>query len=310
MNKGMLAQQGAGYKIILTMAISITVGYMAVLVGQSVAGAIWHFDLVDPQAEYDLSDPDYAMARRVVMLFTHLGMFVASAFIGAWLFTRGSVQTELGLRPKPRVMHLLLVPVLMAAVFPVVNYLYALNLQWNAPDTVMDLEEQGMAMTDSFLDTGSVGMLLLNLLVLAAVPAMGEELIFRGLVQRYAIRWLRNPHAGIWVSAFLFSFMHFQFLGFMPRLALGAFFGYLAWWTGSLWAGMMLHFLNNALAVVLAFMIRNYHVPAWVDDAGSDSPAMAAAGLVVTALISWLLWRSRKPSATGPESGAVRSHGQ
>jgi membrane protease YdiL (CAAX protease family) len=290
MNKGMLAYTKPGYRIILTISVSVTLGFITAMLAQAVLGNIYQFDLMNPEAEYDVADPEYAMVQRLVMLSTHLGMFVGASFAAAWLFaSRNSVRRELGLRTLPSVQVLVLLPLLMFALTPVVNALYSLNLQWQAPAEVLEMEEKSMTLTESMLNTGNTGILLLNLLVLAIVPAIGEELLFRGLVQRYSIQWLKNIHAGIWVSAFIFSFVHFQFMGFLPRMILGAFFGYVTIWTGSLYASMLLHFINNATAVIISYLILNNGLDESLNEANTVHWYYLAGGLAIAVLMTWVI---------------------
>lgn len=269
----------------------MTLGFMLTLIGQAIAGGIWQFDLLNPEAQYDVMDPDYAMAQRVVMLFSHAGMFILSALLAAHLFGRRGIKAELMLGSKPIYLTYLIIPVLMAFLFPVINYLYELNLRWNAPPEVIEMEKATMRLQDAFLNVSQLDMLLLNLLVIALVPAIGEEFIFRGLLQRYAIEWLKNPHLGIWFSACIFSFMHFQFMGFLPRFALGAFFGYVVLWTGSLWAGIFLHFLNNGLAILLSWLTLNDSLDERWNDLGANDPKAAAIGAVGAGAISWVIFQ-------------------
>lgn len=93
------------------------------------------------------------------------------------------------------------------------------------------------------------------MLLIALVPAIGEELLFRGVFQRLFTEWFRNIHWGIWISAILFSAIHFQFFGFLPRLFLGVIFGYLLELTSSMWVPIVAHFVNNLTGVIIAFFI-------------------------------------------------------
>jgi membrane protease YdiL (CAAX protease family) len=94
-----------------------------------------------------------------------------------------------------------------------------------------------------------------NLLIMAVIPAIGEELLFRGVIQQQLHFRLKNPHMAIWITAMLFSAIHMQFYGFIPRMLLGAFFGYLMVWTQSLWVPVLAHFLNNAGAVSMQYFL-------------------------------------------------------
>ena len=92
--------------------------------------------------------------------------------------------------------------------------------------------------------------LLFNLLVIALAAGITEEFLFRGAVQRVIGGWTRNHHIIIWSAAILFSAFHMQFFGFLPRMLLGAYFGYLLYWGRNIWIPVFAHFTNNAFAVI------------------------------------------------------------
>lgn len=114
-------------------------------------------------------------------------------------------------------------------------------------------EDSMAALTESLVMTQNVGILLLNIVVIAILPAIGEEVFFRATLQTILQKWIRNPHIAIWLCAIIFSAIHFQFYGFFPRLLLGAFFGYLYHWTKSLLYPIIAHFINNATVVIVAY---------------------------------------------------------
>ena len=105
-------------------------------------------------------------------------------------------------------------------------------------------------MMEAFLDAGNIGVLLFNLFMIAFIPALAEEMLFRGVLQRILGEWFRNYHIAIWVVAILFSLAHYQLSGFIPRIFLGALFGYLYLWTSSIWIPVIAHFTNNGMAVI------------------------------------------------------------
>ena len=104
---------------------------------------------------------------------------------------------------------------------------------------------------------------------LLELPAVGEELAFRGVLQQTLIGKNSNPPWGIWGAAFIFSFIHFQFFGFLPRLLLGAFFGYLFYWSKSLWLPILGHFINNTSAVLIAFYLKENGIEEKLDRVGT-----------------------------------------
>ena len=96
--------------------------------------------------------------------------------------------------------------------------------------------------------------LAVGLVVIALLPALGEELVFRGYLQNKINQLGRNPHWAIWISAFLFSLIHFQFFGFVPRMLLGGFFGYLYYYSGQFHLPVIAHFTNNGMMLILIYL--------------------------------------------------------
>ncbi len=152
------------------------------------------------------------------------------------------------------------------AALPVISLLAEWNKGMELPsflasleEIMRQMEEAANEMTEQFLNTTSVGMMFINLFVIALLPAVCEELMFRGWLQRVLGQSV-NYHTAIWVSAFVFSAIHFQFYGFIPRMLIGAALGYLYCYTGSLWAPIIAHFTNNAAAVISAFLTYNGYI--------------------------------------------------
>lgn len=149
----------------------------------------------------------------------------------------------------------------IVACFMVVNSVF---IDWNAnlklPAYFRDIEmwarerEDLAALITKFLTTfSSPEEFILAFIVIAVLPGIGEELVFRGLLQRNLHAATKNIHSAIWVSAILFSAFHLQFFGFVPRILLGALFGYLYYWSGNLWISIFAHFFNNGFMVVMMY---------------------------------------------------------
>ena len=122
-------------------------------------------------------------------------------------------------------------------------------------------EAQLEKLTEYLTQFGSFSNFLLAFFVIAIVPAIGEELLFRGLVQNLLMKAFGNYHVAIWLAAILFGVFHFQFYGVLPRIMLGALFGYIYVWSGRLSLAMVGHFLNNGLTLTLLYMSQI----GWVD---------------------------------------------
>lgn len=156
------------------------------------------------------------------------------------------------------------VTVVLVVVFMAVNSIF---IEWNSsvhfPEFLKDFEQwarekEDLAaeMTKFLTKFNSVGEVLLALLIIAVLPAFGEEIVFRGIIQNILLRATKNIHVSIWFAAFLFSTIHFQFFGFVPRLLLGALFGYLYYWSGSLWFAIIAHFVNNGFSVLAMYFYQ------------------------------------------------------
>ena len=168
----------------------------------------------------------------------------------------------LHLGKKPSWQEVLASVVVMLLAIPGINLLSAWNQHMALPEWMSGIEQwmrmqedAASQLTEQFLQVSTVGGLLVNIGLMALLPAVAEELTFRGVVQGM---FTRNKHVAIWAAAAIFSFVHFQFYGFIPRMLMGAMFGYMLWWTGSLWVPMLMHFVNNCAAVVVAFWVYNY----------------------------------------------------
>ena len=164
---------------------------------------------------------------------------------------------------------------LAVALVPVNNFLSEWNQGIHFPESLSalenmlrNLEKSADQLTQAFLVMPSWGAYLYNLLLIAVLAAVGEEMTFRGVIQPLFIRWIRSPHAGIFITGAVFSFFHFQFFGFFPRWLLGILFGYLFYWSRTLWVPIMAHFFNNALAVTAYFFAGSAGVEEKYDKIG------------------------------------------
>ncbi|KEQ29724.1 hypothetical protein N180_05595 [Pedobacter antarcticus 4BY] len=208
----------------------------------------------------------YIGAIKLSQAFTTIFLFLVPPLLLARL-EHIKIRELIGLE-KPGARGLLIVAALMACSMPVIEWLAIWNQQMVLPEWLKPIEEWMRAKEDdatrltlAFLKVNNVGDYFINLVVIALLPAIGEEFLFRGAIQRSFKRMFANPHIAIWVAAFIFSAIHMQFFGFLPRLLLGAMFGYIYWWTGSIWYAVFAHFLNNGYAVTMAWYMQVKHLP-------------------------------------------------
>lgn len=246
------------------------------LLAHGLVQVIWGFDLInDLTVLSDYDRPGVVGANKLMLFLQHLGLFVLPPLIFAPLVSHDYRQYLHLVRPAIKKHWVLAAAAMFLSLLPI-NMMVEWNAALKLPESLHWLEQmmqsaerQAEHMTEALLMDQSGMALLVNLLIIAVVPAIGEELMFRGGVQKILTRWSGNYHVGIWVGGALFSAMHFQFYGFLPRMALGVLFGYMLVWSGSIFLPILAHFINNATAITLHFFIARQTVPAEVDTLGT-----------------------------------------
>jgi len=213
-------------------------------------GLILLFTNVELNAVNSMQFPSQSVidALKFIQLLTMVGLFVVPTLTYAYI-----CDFDLKLQCSFDRQTLLLAIAIMFLINPFIAFLYEWNMSLNLPDWLLVYDEKAEQLTKYFLRMDSLGDLSFNLLVLAIIPAIGEELLFRGYLQQTFAKWFGKPHVAIIVTALLFSAIHMQFQGFLPRLALGVVLGYLFYWSGSLWLPIIAHFINNAMAISFTY---------------------------------------------------------
>ncbi len=228
--------------------------------------------MIDPYSSADGKTLLYFMQAGATF-----GMFIMPA-----LYSRSKHNTSYRFfSPRPTDIVGALIAMFITIAFMGVNSIF---VEWNAnlsfPDAFKGLEEwarsfeeQGAKMTEFLTDIGGVGELFGALLIMAILPAIAEEFVFRGLLQKYFHQGINNIHVAIWLSAILFSTIHLQFFGFVPRMLLGALFGYLYFWSGNLIIPIVAHFINNGFTLVMIYLVDQKVID--YDIQNTEAPTLA-----------------------------------
>lgn len=209
--------------------------------------------------------PAEVFAMKLLQLVSALLIFVFPVMVFCFLFPQNKFRF-LNLTNAPDLKHILFVTLTFLVALPGINLIadWNMNIEFpsfmaGAEDWIRKMEKQAQELTNIFLDMKSPLDLIINLVIIALVAAVGEELFFRGMIQKYLTKALNMHHLAVWITAFLFSALHGQFLGFIPRLLLGAMLGYFFYYSGSLWIPIIGHFINNGIQVIAAyFMLKRY----------------------------------------------------
>ncbi len=211
------------------------------------------FSLLDVDFARILSGHYEANTLKWSLLLTQAFTFLLPSMLFGWLTFRRGMWSFFGFgRPMPMI-WLGAAIVLMFLALPIIQYSYEWNRGLPLPNWMTSLEENATRTLEVIMRMESASDLWINLVLVAMLPALGEELIFRGVMQQLGYRIFKGAHVSIWVTAFIFSAVHMQFEGFVPRLILGLCIGYLFYWTRNIWVPIVAHFFNNALMVVLSY---------------------------------------------------------
>ncbi len=193
---------------------------------------------------------------RILAIVQDVLVFIVPAVVCALMITR-IPATLLCINRKMRVITLVLAVLTMAAAAPAMNAIVAWNASIHLPESMAIFEtwlrenETSAAKSISYILGGTgIADLIMSLLIVGIAAGFSEELFFRGAFQRLLGTSGINPQLAIWIVAIIFSTFHFQFLGFVPRLLLGAFFGYLLLWTSCLWLPVLIHIFNNGIYII------------------------------------------------------------
>lgn len=260
MIKGIFKQSGTGSKLFQLLVVFIFSMLLSVLL----SGIVGNNDMNDIRNV------------KIMQLIQSVGMFIVPPVVLAFLWSN-NIFSYLKLSAPPRLTTALYSVVFMIAVIPFINLLSWLNQQIVLPAGLSAIEgwmklyeNQIAAITEKMLNVHTTGAFIFNLILIAVLPALGEELFFRGTLQKIiGERW--NIKIAIWITAIIFSIIHLQFYGFFPRMLLGAFFGYLLLWSGNLWYSVLAHFINNAVAVIFYYLKYNGIMMPDIDTIGTGN---------------------------------------
>ena len=235
----------------------------------------------------DLSNQASVNYLKLMQLFSGVGLFITPTLFYAYLTNFDFKFFKLSRQNS------ILVIAIMMLITPFIGLLLEWNMMIPFPEWLLKFDVNSEAIVTAFLQMDTIWDLFYTILVIAVVPAIGEELLFRGYLQQKLGNWLSNPHTAILITAFLFSAIHFHFQGMIPRFALGVLLGYLFYWSNSLWLPILAHFVNNAQAVIFSF-------PLFKIDSGAYSmlsetkvdPMVALFSLASVSLLLYILYQN------------------
>ena len=269
----------------LTIGIFLVVSFVAVLI----ISRIFNLSPTDFE-EMNLLRPDVVSGIKALQAVSSIALFLLPSLVFAYLSDANPLKYIGFKKPIPAGFFLIALVIILAS-FPMVAWLSEMNQHMHLPKSMQatekmlrDAEDKSNDLLRTLLNMKSAADLVLMLLILAVLPAVAEELFFRGVLQRLLIQIIKRPWIGIIITSALFSALHGQFLGFFPRMVLGIVLGALYWYSGSLWPGILAHFINNALQIIMV-----YYNPQFAEkDPNFAVWLIAASTFLVIALTWWM----------------------
>lgn len=228
--------------------------------------------------------------------------FIVPAIAAMAIFYRRPLHV-MCLDRAPSWMSLFVVVLFFIVSLPAMNWLVAFNESMTLPswmsgieDLMRKAEDEAADLTKTLLDINSIGQLLVTLFVVGLMAGLSEEILFRGAMLRTMQDSRLGTHAVVWIVAIVFSAIHLQFYGFLPRMIIGVWLGYLLVWTRSLWVPIIAHTLNNSTVVVSSYLENKGLVSEGFGDnmglpADGGIPWLAIASFIVSIAIA--VWAHR-----------------
>jgi hypothetical protein len=242
--------------LLTVLVVGGTLAFILILAGRVIFGS----DLTvlnKTTSEFSADDSGFL---RYLLIIQDISLFIVPSVIIMRLM-KPKQLTGLSELKMPKVKEIGLVVILALCMFPVTSFTAQINSAMHLPEWLSGIEQwmtekedKASDMIEMLIASDSFWMMMLNLLTIAVFPAIAEEMIFRGVLQKIFQKLFKSGHVAIWLTAFLFSTIHFQFFGFIPRFILGLAFGYIYFWSGILLFPVILHFINNAFPVILAYV--------------------------------------------------------
>ncbi len=257
MDKSLFRSLGGGVKLLLDVLITFVVFTISLILLLLLGQAIYGVPVKDFISSALYIDNPGALKYLVAVQSISLFFFPSLAI--AWLFSRPREFFQLRHRVELKAYVVIIIAMIVAQ--GIVNILGYWNYNIHLSGSLhafeihlRQMEHQAQLITNRILSGTSYSQLLVNIVVVALIPAIGEEMFFRGVLQRHLTQAFRNVHVAIITTAFIFAFAHFEFFTFLPRLLLGLILGYIVYWLKNIWSSIIAHFTNNFLGVMIYFI--------------------------------------------------------
>ena len=248
--KGILQDKSESLKLWYFVLIVFITSFIGIL-----------FSIIISPTEVDIFLPENKNKLKISQFIASVFIFIIPCVLFAYFSSKDSFNV-FGFKSRLKRQNILLILFMIIFIQPFVVFCMQLNISiLNSvaeyiPEIYKQMqlmEDKATELTNFFLSMNSIWELLFNLFLIALIPSIGEELFFRGIIQKKLGNILKSPHVAVILTSFIFSAIHMQFFGFLPRFALGVILGYLFFYSRNLCTSILAHFINNAMGVLLMY---------------------------------------------------------
>lgn len=240
------------------------------------------------------SDSNLINAGRFAQMIGNLLVFLVSAVLFA-NFTHPKPFSYLGFHRPEKSTRFIVVLIAAIAFIPLVEQISSWMQLIDFGKTVRATQQAQTETYKAFLRMNTPSAFLQVLFIMAVVPAIGEELLFRGIIMRFAYKATRNAGLSIFISAALFSYVHGTLYNFLPILLAGILLGYIYYITGSIWFSMLFHFINNGVQIAIAYCSQHGLLPAKLESMDSLPLYVIVLSVALIAAGIWILKKQKTP---------------
>ncbi|MES2061852.1 MAG: CPBP family intramembrane glutamic endopeptidase [Bacteroidota bacterium] len=313
MMKTPVNQMSPGLQFLLFVVVFAAIFIIGNLLGIAIIAVTYGLNVVMEIAQLNFSNPQSIAALYILQIVTTtIPIFLAPVIFGYWV---AKAPAEY-IKPTIRIPWMLFIVTffVMLVSSPLIEFLSNINQQMVLPKWLSGLErwmkeseESARRVTMAILQMQTLWDCIKNIILIGLLTAIAEEFMFRGGIQTIMQKWTKNTHVAIWVTAAIFSAFHMEFYGFLPRLLLGALFGYFVAWSGSIWPAVWGHFLNNGSAVLVTYLYQKKHIKLNPDDTNVFSWWQYIFSLIII-IILLLVYKKialgkKQPELNGEELG-------
>ncbi len=280
-------------QFLIFIGITLALLIIGSVIGLAFVAGRYGLEVMDLVIKMDLADPRAVNSLWILQITgTTIPLLLTPIVVGKFILKDPDNYLRTGTHFR-RILLLIVLAVMVIST-PIMEVLITFNQKMVLPQALKGLEEW-MRSSENAAQKATMALLKMNtwwdclksLLLIGLATAVAEELMFRGCLQTIFVKWTGNIHVAIWITAALFSAFHLEFYGFLPRMALGVFFGYFAAWSGSVWPAVWAHFINNGSAVITTYLFQHKIIKVDPNVEHHFSYSLYILSIIITVALFW-----------------------